>query len=437
MASWQFGHPLKKSLFCAAGGGAHGTRGPIYKGYILDTFRGIFIILTLHTTHKVALLIESSNAYARGIMHGIAAFMRERQPWGIYLSESNRGEPLLDWLTRWKVDGIIARIENEAIARVVRRLRTPTVDVSAARLVPSLPWVETDDASIAKIAAEHLLERGFKHFGYCGDNRFNWSIWRQKRFEELIRIAGHSCSAYCSPARRSVNEENEIGNIAKWVAGLPKPSGIMACYDYRGRQVLNACRRLDIAVPDEVAVIGVDNDDLLCDLADPPMSSVIPNPYRTGYAAAALLARLLAGERVKAEAHLIAPLGVTTRQSTDVLAIDDRNIAAAVRFIREHAYEGIRVKDILKAVPQSRRLFEYRFKKLIGRTPHAEIMRVQLNHAKLLLAESDMSLEQIAERVGFSHAEYLSTAFHREEGLPPGRYRVLNRARSDGFRPAP
>lgn len=387
--------------------------------------------------HKVALLIESSNAYARGIMHGIAAFMRERQPWSIYLSESNRGEPSLDWLGRWKVDGIIARVENTAIARAVKRLRIPIVDVSAARLAPSLPWVETDDVSIAKIAAEHLLERGFKHFGYCGDDRFNWSIWRQKRFEELIQIAGHSCSACCASARRSVNEENEIGNIAKWVAGLPRPAGIMACYDYRGRQVLNACRRFGIAVPDEVAVIGVDNDDLLCDLADPPMSSVIPNTYRTGYEAAALLARMMAGERVKAEAHLIAPVGVATRQSTDVLAIEDRNIAAAVRFIREHACDNINVKDILKAAPQSRRLLEYRFKKLIGRTPHEEIIRVQLNHVKLLLAESDMSLERIAERAGFAHVEYLSTVFHREEGLPPGRYRALNRPKSAGFRPAP
>lgn len=201
----------------------------------------------------------------------------------------------------------------------------------------------------------------------------------------------------------------------------------MACYDYCGRQVLNACRRLGIAVPDEVAVIGVDNDDILCDLADPPMSSVIPNTYRTGYEAAALLARMMAGESVKAEAHLIAPLGVATRQSTDVLAIDDRNIAAAVRFIREHACEGIGVKDVLKAAPQSRRLLECRFKKLIGRTPHEEIVRVQLNHVKLLLAESDLSLEQISERAGFAHVEYLNAKFHREEGLPPGRYRVLNR----------
>lgn len=391
----------------------------------------------MNSPHKVALLIESSNAYARGIMHGIAAFMRERQPWSIHLSESNRGEPSLDWLAQWKVDGVIARIENKAIARVIKRLCVPTVDISAARLMPSLPWVETDDASIAKIAAEHLLERGFKHFGYCGDDRFNWSIWRQKRFEELIRIAGHSCSVCCVSARRLVNEDDEIENISKWIAGLPKPAGIMACYDYRGRQVLNACRRLGIAAPDEVAVIGVDNDDLLCDLSDPPLSSVIPNTYRTGYEAAELLARMMAGERVKAEAYLIEPLGVATRQSTDVLAIEDRNIAFAVRFIREHACEGINVKDVLEAVPQSRRLLEQRFKKLIGRTPHEEIIRVQLNHVKLLLAESDLSLEQIAERVGFAHVEYLSTVFHREVGLPPSRYRALNRPKPAGFKPAP
>ena len=206
----------------------------------------------------------------------------------------------------------------------------------------------------------------------------------------------------------------------------------MACYDFQGRKVLNACSQRGIAVPDEVAVLGVDNDEVLCDFAAPPLSSVILNPHRTGYEAAALLARMMNGERIGAEAHRIEPLGVATRQSTDVLAVEDGGVAAAVRFIREHACEGISVKDVLRAVPQSRRSLEERFKKLIGRTPHEEISRVQLNQVKLLLAETDWSLERIAESTGFAHAGYLSSVFRRLSGSTPSHYRALNRPKAAG-----
>jgi LacI family transcriptional regulator len=184
-------------------------------------------------------------------------------------------------------------------------------------------------------------------------------------------------------------------------------------------------------VPDEVAVIGVDDDELLCELSNPPLSSVIPNTYRTGYEAAALLDKMMAGERFRSEAHLIAPVGVSTRQSTDVLAIHDRNIARALHYIRNHACSGINVQDVIKAVPQSRRLMEKRFVKLIGRTPHQEILRVQLERVKQLLTQTDLSIDEIAERCGFAHVEYLSVAFKRELGVPPSKFRVLNRPKGN------
>jgi LacI family transcriptional regulator len=201
----------------------------------------------------------------------------------------------------------------------------------------------------------------------------------------------------------------------------------MACYDIRGQQVLDACRAAGWAVPGEVAVIGVDNDELLCDLASPPLSSVIPNAHRAGYEAAALLDRMMAGKRIAATARLIAPLGVAARQSTDVLAVDDREVARAVQFIREHASEGINVSDILQAVPLSRRVLEQRFQRLLGRTPRQEILQVRLNRVRQLLTETKLSLYQIAERTGFEHVEYLSVVFKRETGLTPSRYRSNSR----------
>jgi LacI family transcriptional regulator len=377
----------------------------------------------------VALLIETSNAYARGLMHGIVAYMREHRPWSLYLSEHSRGEQPPGWLRKWDGQGVIARIENAETARAVKRLRIPVVDVSAARLIPSLPWVETDDPAIARLAAEHLLERGFKYFGFCGDERYNWSKLRREHFAGRVLQAGYPCSVYSPGARQAADSEAEIDSIARWIAGLPKPVGVMTCYDFRGRQVLDACRRREIAVPEQVAVISVDNDELLCDLSDPPLSSVILNPQRTGYEAAALLDRMMAGESVAPDPHLIAPLGVATRQSTDVLAIDDPNVAAVLRYIRQHACEGISVHDVLAALPQSRRLLESRFKRLLGRTPHEEILRVRLNRVKALLADTELPLDKIAALAGFEHVEYLSTVFRQKVGMPPSKYRGLNQPR--------
>jgi len=378
---------------------------------------------------KVALLIETSNAYARGLLRGVVGYIREHQPWSLFLSEHTRGDKVPQWLQEWEGDGIIARVENQSIAEALRSIRLPIVDMSAARLLPSLPWFETDDGAIAHLAAEHLIERGFTNLAYAGNRRFNWSNWRCEHFQNSVRAAGHDCFVHDGQGKNH-GEEDELAALAGWIKQLPKPVGVMACYDFVGQQVLDACRRLDLAVPDEVAVIGVDNDELLCELADPPLSSVIPNTYRTGYEAASLLDQMMRGRVVKGETHLIPPLGVATRQSTDVLAINDRNIARAINYIRKNACNGINVQDVIKAVPQSRRLLEKKFKKLLGRTPHEEIFRAQLERVRQLLTETDLSLEEISERAGFTHVEYLSVAFKRELGIPPSRYRAINRPKA-------
>jgi LacI family transcriptional regulator len=354
-------------------------------------------------------------------------YVRERRTWSVYLSEHTRGDKAPAWLSSWDGSGIIARIENPSIAEALRPLKMPMVDVSAARLIPSLPWFETDDGAIAHLGAEHLLERGFTNFGYAGDSRFNWSKWREEHFVNSLRAAGHSCSVFTGARKRPGGADEETDALSHWIRSLPKPVGVMACYDFRGQQVLDACRRIGVAVPDEVSVVGVDDDDLLCELSNPPLSSVVPNTYRTGYEAAALLDEMMAGQKFKGEAHLIAPLGVATRQSTDVLAIHDRNVARALHYIRNNACDGINVQDVIKVVPQSRRLMEKRFVKFIGRTPHQEIIRVQLERVKQLLTQSELSIDEIATRCGFAHVEYLSVAFKRELGMPPSKYRLLNR----------
>lgn len=375
---------------------------------------------------QVALLIETSNAYARGLLQGVVHYIREHEPWSFHLMEQGRGDDPPAWLAKWEGDGIIARIETARIAQAVVKSGVPAVDVSAARLVPELPWVETDDEQIAALAVDHLLERGFKHLAFCGDARFNWSVWREKHFCARVAAARQTVHCYRSAAEPG-DLAAQVADIRRWVESLPKPVGIMACYDNRGQQVLAACRSAKLAVPADVAVLGVDNDELLCDLASPPLSSVIPNAHRTGYEAAALLERLMAGKRVPPTARLIAPLGIAARQSTDVLAVDDRDIARAVQFIREHACDGINVSDVLRAVPLSRRVLEQRFQRLLGRTPREEILHVRLNRVKQLLGETDLPLYLIAERTGFEHVEYLSVVFKRETRLTPSGWREAAR----------
>ena len=347
----------------------------------------------MHRPPKVTLLVETSNAYARELLHGVRAWLREHGPWSIWLAEAGRGAAPPSWLRDWKGDGIIARIETPALARAVAAAKLPTVDVSAARQLPDVPWLETDDRAIARAAADHLRERGFQSFGYYGDARFNWSRWRGEAFAAQVAEHGQAllCSVFVEPTLRR---------------GSSPPDG----------------------EADEVAVVGVDNDELLCDLADPPLSSVIPDVRRTGYEAAALLARLMRGDKIRGEGRLFAPLGVATRQSTDVVAVEDKNISAAVRYIREHACEGISVADVLKVAPLSRRVLETRFQKLLGRSPHAQILGVKLERVKRLLGETDLSLSAIADRTGFAHVEYLSVAFKRNVGVTASEYRAGKRS---------
>lgn len=382
---------------------------------------------------SVALLIETSNAYARGLLEGVVDYVRRHDAWSIFLPEQQRGARLPAWISRWRGDGVIARIETPEIARALQRTKLPMVDVSAGRHIPGIPWVETDDAEIARLAAEHLLERGFRQLAFCGEAGFNWSLWRQASFVRIVSEAGCACHVYQSPssAERGFSWNREKRRLAAWVRRLPRPIGVLASYDIKAQQLLDVCRELDIAVPEEVAVIGVDNDRLLCALASPPLSSVIPNARLTGFEAARLLDRVMAGERVPTDGHLVKPLGVQTRQSTDVLALDDPDIATAVRYIREQACRGIDVSAVLRQSPLSRRVLESRFLKLLGRTPHQEILRVRINRVKQLLGGTDLSLAEVAERAGFEHVEYLSVAFKREVGQTPREFRRAMQA-ADG-----
>jgi LacI family transcriptional regulator len=380
----------------------------------------------------VALMIETSSIYGRRLLEGVARYLRSHRSWSIFLEQRELDSVPPRWLKDWRGDGVISRWSTPEVASTLSGSGLAVVDLSDRRESFGLARLNSDDRAIGRMAAEHLLERVFRSFGYSGFAVEWWSTLRREAFLEALGGAGYAASVYESPwgGPDSPPWEDEQIQIGRWIESLPKPAGVMACNDVRGFHVLDACKRAGFRVPEEVAVIGVDDDALLCELCNPPLSSIISNPEQLGYEAAALLDRMMAGEAVDVGERLVPPLGVTTRLSTDVLAVDDEHFAAAVRYIREHACHGIGVDEVLARIPLSRSTLERRFRRYLGHSPQAEIRAVQLRRAKQLLAETDHAMHRIAELVGYEHPEYFNVAFKRDFGLTPGQFR--REARSVG-----
>ncbi len=373
----------------------------------------------------VALLVETSLASGRDILKGIARYVREHEPWALYHEPRSLGQGLPVWLRTWKGDGIIVRVQNARIARAVKAVGVPMVDVLGLVPEAGLPLVHVDDAMIAAMAAEHLLERGFHHFGFFGIKGENWSERRRDFFRASLRIAARGLWVYelPRPAMLRIPWEEQEDALAQWLGALPRPIGILVASDQVGPHLLEACRRAGIAVPDEIAVVGVDNDETLCEVCNPPLSSVNAGHQVVGYEAAALLDGLMSGQASPTERSLVQPQGVVTRRSTDVSATTDRQVATALRLIREEACTGIQAGAVVARMPVSRSVLQRRFRKEIGRSIQEEIIQVRLQRARELLAKTDLPLVEVAERCGFKHQEYLGVVFKARTGKTPAQYR--------------
>jgi LacI family transcriptional regulator len=386
-------------------------------------------VATAGKLKRVALLVETSGSYGRGLLRGIAQYNRDRGNWSTYFRPHGLDDPPPTWIKRWKGDGLLVRVGSQPLADVVRRLGIPTVNLRSA--VPDLPMpcVAVDDEVVADHAARHLLERGLREFAFVGRSvGANPSLDRRREaFARRIRSerdGTFNCHLYVPPAGGSRESwEAEQDHLAKWLGKLPKPIGVMACNDERGLQVLDAARRCGCAVPDEVAVIGVDNDPCLCELSIPPLTSVDINAEAIGYEAAALLDRMMSGEPTPAKQVWLPPRGVVTRRSTDVVASEDEDVRRAIRFIREHACRGLQTGDVLMHLGVSRSLLQQRMKQLTGRTIHGEIQHARLKRAQDLLVGSELTIKQVARESGFASVQYMTRVFHDVIGETPAKYR--------------
>ena len=315
----------------------------------------------LRRQFSVALLIETSSTYGRQILRGIHRFVQTEteQEWTAVLEERDLNYGIPKWLRDWSGDGVISRQPTGELQSELRDKGIAFVELNDRSDAEAVTSVRSDDEAIGRLGAEHLAERGLKHFAFCGFKDESWSELRETGFRRFIEsLNDATCESLQADwfARDVELWDQERVRLTNWLEGLPKPVGIMAGNDLRGKQLIDCCHQINLQVPEAVSIVGVDNDELVCNFSRTPMSSVIPNAEGIGFRAAKILAGMLEDEsaRKRADEIRLAPLGVFARRSSDIVAIDDRELAAALRYIRHHACEGISVADVVNTTGMSR-----------------------------------------------------------------------------------
>lgn len=363
------------------------------------------------------LLLDVRYSYGRGILQGLAKYARSQVGWEFRVAETDWRKSLPEEDDFAEADGIVLRVLSSDAEKRVGAMKLPAVNISSKLTQCSLPTVKINDEIVGRQAAEHFLELGFQQFAFVGPDVEGPHVYvREQGFREQLGSRAESYSA---------NHHNTVKSkaVLRWLREQPKPLALFAYNDRVGRQVIDLCRKHSISVPEQVAVVGVDDDEVICELASPPMSSVRLGTERVGLQAGELLAGLMRGQDVDPGPHLVAPLGVVPRASSNTLAVEDEQIARAVRLIRAQAHKPITVEDIVEELNLSRRMFELRFRRAMGCTPHDEIRRAHIQRAKQLLAETDLPIGQVATKSGFSEPKHLSTVFRQVAGITPTAYR--------------
>ena len=386
----------------------------------------------------VGLLIESSRAYGRGLLRGIARFVRLQHNWSVVYHERMLGDAIPSDFARLKCDGVIARIDTKQQRNQLLKLKIPVVDLRGRWDIPQVPRIITDNRAVAELAAKHLIARGSDNFAFCGFAGMDYSQSRRNYFCDAIRAAGFPApDIYESPAAPGraagtiANEFTAAGNdrnMGRWLTHLRLPIGIKACNDVCGRLLLDICHVHGLRVPEQIAVIGVDNDEVLCDLADPLMSSIMLPTERIGYQAAELLSGMMEGTRSAQHEILIPPIEVVSRRSTDAAA-EYPHVAAALAFIREKACTGINVEDVLdhlagKKLTVSRSTLDRQFQETLHFSPKDQIINIRLERVRQLLVDTTDSVDQIARQVGLAGASQLTAWFKYRTGQTPGEFRA-------------
>lgn len=379
---------------------------------------------------RVALLVETSLGSGREILKGIARYSRQNANWQLFHGAGGLAEAVPDWLEEWEGDAVIARIQNRETRERLEKLDIPVVDVLGVSENP-FPLVHVDDVAIATLAARHFLDRDFQHFAFCGIESENWSERRGRAFREAARDC-LSFHEFHSPRIRDSRTPREFQRLQAWLRDLPKPTAMMVCSDQRGLELLEACLSESISVPEEIAVVGVDNDLALCEISDPPLSSIRGGHFNVGFEAARLVEHLLNGGSAPRGPLLVPPNGLVERESSRVRAIDDPVVAHGVHYIRRNLADSLTNDAIARAVGISRTLFQQRFRAAMQKSIREFILERRVERALLLIESTDLPFAEIADRSGFRHQEYLGQVIKKATGKTPGTLRREASMKSPG-----
>ncbi|MFW6065317.1 MAG: substrate-binding domain-containing protein [Planctomycetota bacterium] len=377
-------------------------------------------------TQRVALIVAMSFTYGRGVLRGICAYAKQGKPW--VFNSALPGSRAGRLLAEWEPAGVIGHLSVRSDAEAVVQLSRPAVNVSGVVEDVPVPRVGVDDIAIGKMAAEHFVERGFRTFGFIGERNTAYSDRRLSGFREKLQSHGADCEVFMErggpiAAYNERSWKSSDAAITHWLKSLSMPAAVFACNDVMAVRLSEGCRLAELRVPEDIAIAGVDDDELLCDMARPPLSSVRLPLEQVGFEAAKLLDGMLNGKTPPAKSVLLPPSHVVTRQSSDILAVNDPEVAKALRFIRGNAGEQIGVRDVLAACSVSRRVLERRFQKALGRSPLDEIIRVRIERAKEILAGTHLPMSAVAEASGFNGASRLSVVFRNHTDMTPTQYR--------------
>jgi LacI family transcriptional regulator len=381
---------------------------------------------------RIMLLIEASRQAGRGMLIGISQYAKLHGPFSFYrqlpfyqtFASTNRKEKGLARIIRqWHPDGIIIEAPSIKDPEDIIPQGTKAVFVPIRKLVPGFGNLVDDQGQCGRKGAEHFLDRGFVNLAYCGYDYIYWSEERSRAYCQRARQAGLEVHMYHQPISKLRTWEKEMPYLINWLTTLPKPVGIMVCNDDRAQFLIEACKTADLHSPEDVAILGVDNDTLICSLSDPPLSSLSLNFEKAGFEMAEMLHHMITGDWNGPDQVVLQSQRVHTRQSTDILAVNNPELARALAYIRRHATDGIGIDHVVRQISVSRRMLERYFQQYLGRSIHREILRVQMHAIEKRLVETNLPVSKIAQTCGFATPEYMGQVFKRQHNMTMLQFR--------------
>ncbi|MEO8778023.1 MAG: DNA-binding transcriptional regulator [Rhodanobacter sp.] len=388
--------------------------------------------------HRIALLFNANKIYDRQIIAGIGTYLTStRVSWDLFMEEDFRCR--LTGLADWCGDGIIADFDDPQVCSALRGAKVPVVAVGSSYTDPSrypdgVPYIATDNAKLVRLGYDHLIEQGLENFAFYSlpmGPANHWADERERLFDEMVAVDGLSSFIYHGHATSAAGWSEAMDALTAWLRSLPKPVGILAATDARARQLLQACLMADIPVPEEVAIVGIDNDPLARTLCRIPLTSVQQGTEEMGKAAAHLLHRMLHGADCRETRVLVPPEGLHVAASSLYQTVRSPYVRRALHYIRQYACLGVRTEQVADYVGVSRSLLEEHFRRSLKRSVHQEILRHKLEIAQQLLRGGESAMTDIAVRCGFSSVQYLYTVFRRELGCTPKAFQEKDVERNE------